>query len=191
MLWTNLKRVAAPANPLISTDDAKAHLRIGDDLDADEYLDGLVAAATAQIEGPDGIGIALVTQTWRLSLDGLPCDAIRLPLGPAQSIVSITYLDEAGQTQTLDPALYTIDTDQNPAVLCRAYNAVWPATRCQPGAVKITFTCGFGDNAEDVPADLRQAATLLVEAIVDPQSAERCAKAAQAILNRYRACGVA
>lgn len=73
-------RVTPPAEPPVSLEEAKAHLRVdfGDD---DLYVAGLIEAATAHLDGWSGIlGRALVTQTWRQDLCGFPRDGvIRLP----------------------------------------------------------------------------------------------------------------
>jgi uncharacterized phiE125 gp8 family phage protein len=194
-MWNRLKLVAAPTAEALSLADAKSHVR-ADSSDDDTLITALIAAAQAFIEGPNGIGVALTTQTWRLSLDDL-CAPVRIPLGPVQAVTGITYTDTNGATQTLDPSLYTVDTDQSPAVIARAWNATWPAYRCGPGFVKVTFTTGYGATAESVPADLIAAMKLIVghlyanrEAVGDVTQAA-LPLGVDAILNRYRVGQVA
>ena len=160
--WPRLTRVLAPAAPAVTLAAAKAHLRV-EHAEDDGMIEGLIEAAVATIEGPAGIGIALMTQTWRLSLDGgFMAVPIELPLGPVQAVAAITYVDGDGQEQTLDPALYDLDADSRPARIDRTFGATWPAARRQLSAVKITFTAGYGDTPTAVPADLRAALLLMV-----------------------------
>ncbi|MCC0809052.1 phage gp6-like head-tail connector protein [Methylobacterium sp. W2] len=83
--------VVVPPDPLITTAQAKKHLRVehGDD---DEYIADLVAVATGWLDGPEGwLGRALglqtlelVTPAWAWASDR------RLPLPPLVEIVSET-----------------------------------------------------------------------------------------------------
>jgi uncharacterized phiE125 gp8 family phage protein len=79
-------RTADPATRLLTTDEAKTHLRV-DDSAEDGYVDSLVLTAEHHLDGFSGVlGRALITQTWQRSFDGFPCgDTIRLPIGPLQA----------------------------------------------------------------------------------------------------------
>ena len=160
MVWQRLTRTVAPAVPAVALADAKAHLRVEFSED-DSLIAGLVEAATAMVEGPAGIGVALVTQTWRLDLDGYLPLPLELPLGPVQAVTGITYIDTDGDTQTLDPALYDVFTGSRPARIDKAFGAALPAVRRQLSAAQVTFTAGFG-SAADIPADLQCAMLLMV-----------------------------
>jgi uncharacterized phiE125 gp8 family phage protein len=199
-LWDHLKLVAGPATSLLNLDEVKAHLRVSFD-DDDDYITSLIAVATAFIDGPWGAGVPLLTQTWRLSLDCFP-EFAALPLSPVQSVTSFTYTDVALTTRVLDPRLYVVDLDSNPARVVRAWGQWWPMTTLTTaGAVKITFLCGFGDFASDVPADIRHAAILLIghwyenrEAVVGIGTRDTPAEmpfAVTTILNKYRAISFA
>ncbi|MFC3079509.1 head-tail connector protein [Phenylobacterium terrae] len=161
MFWTRLTRVTPPTETVVSLDEAKLHLRIGDsNSDDDELVESLIASATAMVEGPQGIGVALLEQTWRLSVDELD-DEILIPFGPVQSVTSVTYRDEDGATQTLATSLYGVDTDRQPAAIYRKPNQSYPEVEGTSGCVKVTFVTGAASAAE-VPADLRHAVLLLV-----------------------------
>ncbi|MDO1559820.1 head-tail connector protein [Brevundimonas sp. 2R-24] len=191
-MWNRLTRVEAPAEPLLTTAEAKAQLRVTHDED-DALIDGLISTATAFIEGPNGCGLAPLTQTWRLSLDGFPAGPITLPLSPVQAVEAITYTDEAGESRTL--AAYAFDADVQPGKVWPAYQASWPAARLAPGSVKVTFTTGYGD-ASDVPADLKHAALMLVGHLYENREATAAVALSEvpmgveAILSRYRALPV-
>lgn len=155
--WTNLTRVSAPATPLIDVETAIAHCRASDE--DEETITRLIEAATDFISGPSGIGTALVTSEWRMSLDTLP-STFSIALTPVQSVDSITYRDADGEVQTIDAGDYYVDVDQRPAVV--AFLKMRPIVQRVPGAVKVAFTAGFGDTPADAPADLRHAALLLI-----------------------------
>lgn len=187
--WNNLTRTVPPADPLISLDDAKAHVGASDYDEVDELLTELVEAATDFIEGPSGVGRAMVTQEWRATLDHLP-SSFSIPLGPVQSITSITYVDQAGETQTIPPADYHTDFDRHPALV--AFFKPRPTDVANvPGAVKVTFVAGYGEPA-DVPAKVRHAARLLIGSWFKNREADTEAKLSEIplgvtrILNQIR-----
>lgn len=156
-------RVTPPAEPPVSLEEAKAHLRVdfGDD---DFYVAALIEAATTHIDGWSGIlGRALVTQTWRQDLCGFPWDGvIRLPLAPVQAVTEISYRNEAGTNLILDPGVTTdVRADAlGPFVRLRDGQS-WPATARGDDAVSVVFTAGYGAPAA-VPQAIRHAILLLV-----------------------------
>jgi uncharacterized phiE125 gp8 family phage protein len=88
-------------------------------------------------------------------VDGATGYEIYIPRPPLQSIVSVTYYDQDNTLQTLDPSQYLVDTYSKPARLLPAPDTVWPATKARPNAVEITFRCGYGDAAVNVPEGIR------------------------------------
>lgn len=192
-MFNRLTRVTAPTDSILDVNDVKDHLRVDGD---DNLVARLIDVATAHIEGPNGAGIALLTQTWRLSLDCLtPC--ISLLMGPVTGVTSVTYTDYSGNVQTLDPSLYTVDVDHQPARIARKPFAVYPPDLGGAGSVKVTFTCGYG-TADDVPADLKHAALLLIghfyenrEATTSASSITKLPLGYESIIARYAAVALA
>ena len=137
---------------------AKLHLRIDGTAD-DANVTSLIGRGTGYAQKQTGR--ALVSQKWRLILDAFPSGAIRLPLPPLVSVESINYLDEAGALQTLSPADYLVNPYGLVGEVTPAYGKQWPTTRAQPMAVKIAFTCGYGD-ADSVPEEIKGAILLMV-----------------------------
>ncbi|MGM4911442.1 head-tail connector protein [Rhizobium sp. 768_B6_N1_8] len=183
--WTRLVRTVEPTEPVVSLAEAKRHLRVLHD-DDDTDIELFVAAASAAIEGPNGIGIALSPQTWRLSLDHFPCEIV-VPLGPVTEVTSVAYQDANGDTATVSGLRF--DLDESPLRIWPARDTAWPETYCEPGAVKITFACGY----EKLPADLRAAILLLVghfyehrEAVTTDLKAVELPMGVASILERYR-----
>jgi uncharacterized phiE125 gp8 family phage protein len=85
----------------------------------------------------------IITQTIDYYIDCF--DSLEIKLPPLQSVSEITYVDSAGDTQTLSSSLYIVDAVSTPARITPAYGQVWPVTRDQPSAIKIRFIAGYGD----------------------------------------------
>lgn len=147
-----LIRIAAPASEPLDLATAKLHCRV-DGTDEDALITALIVAAREQAEHETGR--ALVTQTWELVHDTFP-DAFVLRKSPIQSVTSLKYLDAAsGAEQTLDPADYLLDKDNEPGYLVPAYGKAWPATWPVPNAVRVRYVCGYG-LAGAVPQAIKQ-----------------------------------
>ncbi len=145
-----LKLITAPASEPVTLAEAKVHLRCGDEEDA--LLGVLIQAAREQAEHQ--LGRALITQTWERVIDAFPAAEIELGLPPVTSITLITYVDLAGATQTLDANLYTLDTGVDPGWALPAAGTTWPGTLDTASAVRVRFTCGYGEAAA-VPAAVK------------------------------------
>jgi uncharacterized phiE125 gp8 family phage protein len=159
--WSRLARVEGPQTLALSLEAAKAHLNLQGIDDHDAAVQGFIADAIAAVEGPDGIGVCLITQTWRLSLDAWPRE-IRIPLGPVQSVEAITYLDPAGDAQTLAADQYAYDADRRPFRILPAEGVTWPSLKAALGVVKVRFKAGYGDAADAIPGNLIGALKLIV-----------------------------
>jgi uncharacterized phiE125 gp8 family phage protein len=155
-----LKLFTAPASEPITTNEAKAHLRI-DASDEDNLITGYITAARQLCELY--ARRALVTQTWDLSLEQWPgCDQIELPRPPLQSVTSISYIDSNGATSTLASSSYIVDTASEPGRVILAYGATWPTVTLRPGpAITVRYVAGYGAAAA-VPELYKQALKLIV-----------------------------
>ncbi len=175
-MW-GLVQTAAPATEPFTLAEAKDWVRVDQSFTAD---DALIAGqlSAARIHCENVLGRQFVTASWRLSLDcfpggmagwqgvfgpayagGMAC--VRLPKAPLLTVESVKYLDLAGTEQTLDAATYDVDAASDPGRLCLAQYQVWPVTRVAPGAVRISFTSGYGVAAA-VPENVKTAMKLLV-----------------------------
>jgi uncharacterized phiE125 gp8 family phage protein len=163
-----LIQITPPAVLPISLAEAKALARLdGDDAD-DAMIAGYIRAATSWIE--QRLNRALISQQWRLSLPHFPCghgEVIGLPLPPLLSVDSIVYVHVAGVEQTLATSVYQVIGVGDYGEIARAHGQVWPATRWDPEAVQITFTCGYGDSWNDVPEPIRHAIAGMVRGLFD------------------------
>lgn len=156
-----LSRVTAPATPLVSVADAKAHLRV-DHSDDDTLISARIAAATNFVEGPTGIlGRALITQTWRLTLSSAPSGSLRLPLPPVQSVSAVTYYDDSNTLQTFGAPNYRLFSAGEFDLLELTDGANWPTLYSRSDALTVEFVTGMGDDPADVPEEIRLAVIIL------------------------------
>jgi hypothetical protein len=81
---------------------------------------------------------------------------IDIPLPPLQSIQTVQYVDFAGNTDTIDPSVYNVDTG-TPGRIQPQYSKVWPISRPTISSIIITFTCGLGNTADRIPDNIRAA----------------------------------
>lgn len=166
-----IRRVVVP--PIlepISLADAKAHLRV-ETTDEDGLIAGLIAAARNHVETITGR--FLMRQTIDVSFDAF--DDI-LELGaPLVSVVSVTYIDEIGATQTVPSPDYVVvapNTQPEPIGYVQpAYGKTWPTAHAQASAVTIRALFG-AVKAADVPAALRAAMLLHVADLYENREAQ-------------------
>jgi len=150
---------AAPAVEPITLADAKTHCRI-DGTSEDAYIASLIVTSRLQIEA--ALGLAMITQSWRWTLDAWPTGSIiELPMRPVQSIESLELVHTTGSTTPVAPASYRLDGLANPARLALTTLSL-PLPAAIANGIAINFTAGFGASASDVPEPIRHATLLLV-----------------------------
>ena len=150
--------LTAPPAVIVTTAEAKTHLRIFHD-DEDDYIDSLVSAATHHIDGPDGaIGRCLGSQTWVWTIDGFQSCGLHVPMPPTISIGSVKY-DNTLNVETTYTGFRTLHLAATTGTtILPAIDGTFPDTNGEPGCVRVTFTAGF----ETLPATIKQAILLLV-----------------------------
>jgi uncharacterized phiE125 gp8 family phage protein len=149
--------LTAPAAEPWSVAEAKSFLRVEND-DDDVIIGALIAAARNQVEALTRRG--LLTQTWRLVLDGWPPDGrIKPKFSPLSAIAAARVYDEAGTAHTVDPENFVLDAAQN-VIAVRSCSLPQPG-RATAG-IEIDVVVGFGDAGSDVPPPLMQALRMLL-----------------------------
>lgn len=182
--------VTAPQGEPISLDEAKRHLRVSVD-DDNDLIQSHLESARERVEIETGR--QLLTGTFELWLDSAPGlqsswgqDGlawwgsnqpwmnwgpwlnrlfIDVPKPPLLSVVSITYVDTSGVTQTWDPTLYQVHKPYGPTAhrgkIRPAFGVSWPVTRDQMDALVVQFTAGYGTTGASVPQPLRRAILMI------------------------------
>lgn len=149
--------IAAPAIEPVSLAEMKLWLRL-DTADEDALVTGLIAAARALVERE--ARRVLITQGWRIALDGWPPGPVVLPVGPVQTVSAVRVFNASAVPTTINPASYRFDASSDPARLWITGAVTWPELIA--GGIEIDITCGYGSAAADVPEPLKLAIRLLV-----------------------------
>ncbi len=194
-MWHGVAVIQKPGLLPVDLQEVKHRLRI-DAPDDDSLLTKLIKGAVARIDGPGGIGYAMMQQTWRKSFDCFP-STIYLPGAPVKSVVAIKYLDSDGIEQTLDPTDYRVDVLSEPVRVVPAYGLSWPTVRDVIGSVYVDYLLGEESDSAVEP-DLIDAVCLLVghryenrEAAVVGVSAGELPLSFNDIIRDHRRCAVA
>jgi len=160
-----LSLTAPPAVEPVSLSDAKAWLRAGHG-DEDVLISDLIASARVRVESETGL--ALITQSWRWTLDAWPArrlsacgQAVSLPVRPLISVQAVRTYDAEGASTAVDPAEYRAEPGE-PGRLIAVLPFSLPQPRRAAGGIEIDFTAGFGAAGDDVPAPVREAVLRLV-----------------------------
>lgn len=145
--------VVAPPEPLVSLEDAKAHLRVTTD-DEDGLIESYLAAASAWIDGPSGwLSRSIGEQTLEFRGDGFGC-CDRLPFGPVIAVTDVQFIDASGSEQFVGGDEFELVADG----LALRHGKTWPTLRGDAEGVRVTYQAG----EPDVPPQVRQAVLLLV-----------------------------
>ncbi|TZG26502.1 head-tail connector protein [Sphingomonas montanisoli] len=159
-------RVVTPPQPVVTWEEARAHLRLDGD-DEQLLVEAMIAAATGHIDGPEGwLGRAIGVQTIEARFDCFEgCgNSLRLPFPPLIDLVSVKYLDGACGEQTADLEDFELFGDRIMPV-----TDVWAWVGCavRPDAIRIRYRAGYVVDAESdplvakLPASIRAAILLM------------------------------
>lgn len=155
----------------VSVAEAKEHLRIVDFTGDDDYIGGLIDAATTWCE--DFCDRTFADKTYTVAFDDFPALRTELPRPPvrlnataASATVTISYVAQSGATQTLTWAQsgsqdFRLDRDHVPSLIYPKYLETWPSTRLDDKAVQVTYLAGYG-GAANVPTPAKHAIKMLV-----------------------------
>lgn len=158
----SLKLLSAPVVEPVSEAEVLGHLRL-DASGESALLDRLTATARRQVES--WTGRALITQSWRWSLDRWPRGRngiLTLPRPPFQSIDQILLIDAQGQSAVWDAQSYDVDAGDEPARLFLRAGRLPPQPGRKVAGIAIEFTCGYGIAGANVPEPVRQAILMLI-----------------------------
>lgn len=180
------KVVTQPALEPVTLDEAKGHMRITDS-DSDGYIIMLIRQARSIIEQISGL--ALITQSWKLSLDnwggqtepwwdGVRVGAISelsqfrpsidLPKYPLQSVDSVTTYDWSSNPTSITVATtFDIDTNSIRGRMTLQSGKAWPTALRRTNAIEIEYTAGYGDTPFSIPEPLKRAVLVLVAYLYD------------------------
>jgi len=150
--------ITAATKKPVSTLEAKDQLRItfnDDDLIIGRYIDAAIVWVEQYLQRK------LITQTWNMFLDRWPTK-IEVLFGDLQSVTHVKYTDSDEVQATFTSDDYLVDTDSVPGRIVLKNEKTWPSDTLSPkNPIEIQFVTGYGDNASNVPQDIRDAVILL------------------------------
>lgn len=169
------KVTAPPEVTPITLTEVKSFAKISTNSD-DSLITMMIEAATEQAE--KFTRRDFITRTYNTFRDSFPGDfkgssvsayrmtsftdsgnyGFELRRSPLQSIESVKYVDITGATIVIPPTVYYATVEEDYSTLLTQVDQSWPTDAVeQSQAITIEFKTGFGDNATDVPSDIRQA----------------------------------
>lgn len=150
----------APAEPVLTLAEAKAHLR-KDDGDEDAVIQRCIAGAESGVAG--WLGRALARQAFVGRLDGsYPCRPIEVAPPPVRAITALRYVDEDGAEQTMPDTDYRlIERGPAPSLISLAHGVPAPSVRCQLNSIMVEFDAGYDDDMP-LPDSIRTGLLLMV-----------------------------
>lgn len=154
-----LALMSGPGQEAVSVSEAKAHLRLDGNAE-DLLVASLIVTSRLHVEA--ALGLALIAQSWRMTLDRWPEGGeVRFPIRPISAIASVTVRAGDGTPTTIAPEDYLLDGHAlRPRLIVREGRR--PIPGLPVNGIEIVFGAGLGDAAEDVPQPIRHAILLLV-----------------------------
>lgn len=150
-----LARVTVPAAEPLSVPETKTYLRVDDDTQ-DGLIGDLIVAARMNAES--WMRRSLITQSWMLGYDDCLPERVNLPMGPVDSITSVVTIARDGGTDTVSSSLYALNSAKNQLIMdvpIRGFH------------VEVSYNAGYGADASDVPAPIRQGLLCHVAALYE------------------------
>ena len=150
-----LEQLTPPGAFAVPIETVADHLTLNTaapELDETKTLERLIEAATAAIERQTQT--ALIMQTWRWTTESW---CTPLPLNPVAAIENIEVIDASGVATDWTGWFLIHGTPQRIGTRKGQVRPTIP----EGGYARIILTAGYGTGWTDIPADLRQAVTLL------------------------------
>jgi uncharacterized phiE125 gp8 family phage protein len=148
--------VITPPTPIVTWEEAKAHLRL--DGDSEKVLvEAMIAAATANIDGPTGwLGRSIGAQDLEVRFDLVATSStIRLPYAPVISLLGVTYLDRNDVEQEADLDDFELLGDM---LVPQGSEWIWLGGSLRREAGRVRYRAGY----VDVPAPIKAAVLMMV-----------------------------
>jgi len=167
--------IAPPVEEVVSLQECKAALGIATS-DQDQLLQNAIWAAVDNLDAASGsLNRALRKQTWELQLRSFndrrqgvrPFNnpmAIPLPYPPLLQVLSVKYLDATGVDQTLmlgnGYRVLGLGAPLERQAIAPPFRGTWPVARVDDASVRIRFTCGYDEETNVMPRQLKSAVCL-------------------------------
>lgn len=166
----------------VTVDEMKAHARLDEVGEGAEFMSAMISAATAAVQ--EYTRRALLTETWRLTLDRWPGSAtddwwtgvrdgiwaqyegssVLIRKAPFVAVSSVKTVAEDGTETTWSSDNWYATTESGFGRLAKRTGQTWPLIVTpvrQVGGIRITFTAGYGAEPQSVPSPIRHAIKML------------------------------
>lgn len=176
-------RTTDPVEAVVSLTEMDAFLRGNGVLESEDsdLIEALILAATEYAE--QYTRRAFISQTWTMFLDSFPqvdsqlgwwdgvregsmtegpANFITLPIGPLQSVTSLSTFNNSNEETVMDSNDYYLNTASTPGEIILNAGVTWPVNVRISSGVKVVYVCGYGDLSTDVPSALRTAVKMIV-----------------------------
>lgn len=154
-MWYPASVTAAPAAEPVTLAQVKHQCGVAlSDTDSDAAFNRMIATERGYVE--KYCGIKIVTQTLTLKCDSF-CNFNRIPIGPLQSVGSITYVDVDGADQTLATSVYEVRADGFETSIVLKFGQSWPTIQ-RGSRITVVAVAGF----PAVPSELVSAIILRI-----------------------------
>lgn len=155
--------ITPPANLAVSLEQAKAQMFVTFN-DYDDLITTYIEAATAHVDGYSGIlGRCLISQEWAANLTSWPAGLLPLPFPNVTGVV-VSYVDQDGAEQVVQPLNYSIIKQSTGSALVfkQSFDRPSLGDSLTVEPITVLMTCGYGPDAQNVPAPIRLAIMQLV-----------------------------
>ncbi len=152
--YDGLVRVSAPANEPVTLAETKAFLRITHDDDNARITDMITSA---RVLAEQWLRKSLLTQSWKLSVEGAVSGSLRLLMAPVQSIVSVMTIDAQLNATIVLPSQYALSTAKDKLIVQDTLYGY---------RVEIVYVAGYG-TASDIPKPIKLGILQHVASMVD------------------------
>lgn len=177
-------RITAPVARPVDLDEAREQCRVTHFLH-DQLLLQHIDAATEMLDGWGGLlGRCMISQVWRQRFHGWS-SCLTLPM-PGVTEVVLRYLRPDLTEGTVDPAQYQLVVDGVCATVYMDSAFVQPALSGRMLPVWVDFTAGYGPTPDSVPAPLRAAIKIHVQALYDGMPEEEWRRSYDALIAPFR-----
>ena len=149
-----------PTTEPVSLAEAREQMRNEELSFDDDYVTALIKAARKYCENYCNRGF--ITQTWVENRNYF-VEPLLLSKNPVQSVTSLKYYDIDDAQQTLATANYQVDILSQNAKIYEGISAGFPSISSSViNPIEITYVVGYGDDAADVPEDIRHAIKMMI-----------------------------
>lgn len=173
----SLHQATAPAKEPVTLDEAKTHLRMQATNLHDDMITALITTARQAVEA--FTRRSLISQDWEVQYDPVPRE-VTLPRPPVSTVTKVAILTEDGNTQEL-----TIGED---VVVSTGDGARVRLLGSAPnGHLEVSYTAGYGEDADAVPSAIRHAILVTLHHLYDnPATGAIMPEEVQALLGAYK-----